>query len=118
MPWDKSHYPPNWPEVRQACLERSEGRCECCGECGLHRTHPGPRRCVERQHEPALWARGKIVLTTAHMCDCIPLCGDVTHLKMLCQRCHLRVDHELHKKHAAETRRKHKEAAGQLALLP
>lgn len=116
MPWDRSRYPANWPDIRHECLVRSQLQCECTGECGLHRTHPCPRRCVERQHRPALWAKGRIVLTTAHLCRCEPPCGDVRHLKMMCQRCHLRTDHELHMQHAAETRRAQKEAAGQQVL--
>lgn len=118
MPCDYTQYPPEWATIRRAVLARAQGQCECLGECGLHRTHPGPRRCVERQHQPALWARGRIVLTTAHLCTCVPLCGELSHLRSMCQRCHLRADHVLHMHHAAETRRRRTEAAGQLRLLP
>ena len=37
------------------------------GECGLHQPTGGPRRCEERNGEPAKWAKGKVVLTVAHM---------------------------------------------------
>jgi 5-methylcytosine-specific restriction endonuclease McrA len=116
MPWDKSRYPADWDAIREAMLRRAEGQCQCVGSCGLHRTHPGPRRCTERQHTPAQWARGRIVLTTAHLCRCEPPCGTLEHLAMMCQRCHLRTDMALHKEHAAATRRKAKEALGQLPL--
>jgi hypothetical protein len=103
-------YPPDWKAVSRAVRDRSGGRCECEGECGLHRTHPGPRRCNERQGEPAVWARGRIVLTVAHLnadggpCRCEPLCGDPEHLRAMCQRCHLRYDAPLHRRHASATR--------------
>lgn len=114
----KPVYPTNWKEVsRYIRYDRAQGQCECTGLCGLHRTHPGPRRCVERDRQPAIWAKGMVVLTTAHLCDCQPLCAEPGHLAALCNRCHLRVDMELHQRHAAETRRLQREAAGQLSLL-
>ena len=104
-PENKLRYPKDWKAISAAIRERAGGRCECEGECGLHRTNPGPRRCVERHGEQALWAKGKIVLTCAHLNhipeDCRP-----ENLKSMCQRCHLRYDHEHHKRNAAETRRK------------
>ena len=114
----KPLYPPEWAEVSLAIRTlRAAGQCECTGECGLHRTHPGPRRCVEINDHPAQWAKGKVVLTVAHLCLCEPLCADPQHLKAMCNRCHLRLDHPLHQRHAAETRRRAKELAGQLSLL-
>mgnify|MGYP001606837747 CR=1 FL=1 len=98
-------YPPDWPAISRRIRERSGGRCECEGECGLHRTTPGPRRCEERNGEPARWARGKVVLTVAHLMNHDPAdCRDA-NLKALCQRCHLRYDAPLHRRHAAATRR-------------
>jgi len=98
-------YPPNWKWLSNFIrFERAKGRCECEGECGLHRTHPGPRRCMELHGHAAKWARGKIVLTTAHLCECNPLCGDESHLKAMCNRCHIRVDIELHVRHARAKR--------------
>ena len=105
-------YPPEWKAVSyRVRFIRAQGRCECGGECGLHRTHPGPRRCTERHGEPATWARGKVVLTVAHLngpdgpCRCDPLCALDEHLKAMCQRCHLRYDVALHARNARETRR-------------
>ena len=115
-------YPPEWKAVSQAIrYQRAEGRCECEGECGLHRTNPGPRRCVERDGAPALWAKGKVVLTVAHLngkggpCRCEPLCADPAHLKAMCNRCHLRYDVPLHVRNGRETRRRGA-AAGDLFL--
>ena len=114
----KPIYPPTWKAFsRMIRYERAQGQCECEGSCGLHRTHPGPRRCVERDREPAQWAQGMVVLTVAHHCECDPPCAEATHVRALCQRCHLRVDIPLHMKHAAETRRLAKEAFGQLTFL-
>lgn len=96
-------YPTNWPEISQAIRVRSGGRCECMGECGLHRDNPGPRRCVERNGEPAVWANGRIVLTVAHL-DHDPRNCEESNLKALCQRCHLRYDKDLHTTNASHTR--------------
>lgn len=97
MPVDMRLYPPNWPKFSKYIrFERAKGRCECEGECGLHCTHPGPRRCVERDGHAAKFARGKIVLTVAHQCKCHPPCTVESHVKAMCQRCHLRVDLPLH----------------------
>lgn len=119
MSFDRARYPQDWMQVSwELRTARAHGQCECVGECGLHRTHPGPRRCTERNGEPAQWAKGRIMLTVAHLCTCEPLCQEPSHLKAMCQRCHLRVDRVLHAQHAAETRRRQREAAGQLSFLP
>jgi hypothetical protein len=106
-------YPSTWKEFsRWIRYERAQGRCECEGECGLHRTHPGPRRCTERDGEPAQWAKGIVVLTVAHLnatggpCQCDPLCATDAHVKAMCQRCHLRYDVKLHMRNAYATRRR------------
>lgn len=67
MPFDRSRYPKDWKAISLRIRARSGGQCECMGECGLHRTHPGARRCTERDREPARWARGKVMLTVAHL---------------------------------------------------
>lgn len=105
----KPKYPADWKEVsRWVRFERAKGRCECHGECGLHKTNPGPRRCCEINGQDAKWAKGKVVLTTAHTCDCDPPCSNPKHLLALCNRCHLRLDVTLHVRHAKETREKKK----------
>ena len=88
-------------------LERADGQCECMGECGLHRTHPGARRCTERHGEKADWAKGRVVLTVAHL-DHNPQNCSLSNLRAMCQRCHLRYDSPHHRKNAAATRRKKK----------
>jgi len=94
-PENKSRYPHNWPAISRSIRGRAGDRCECTGECGLHHG----RRCEERNRTPATWARGKIVLTVAHL-DHMPEHCSPSNLRALCQRCHLRYDRE----HHAETR--------------
>ena len=95
-PENAGRYPKDWKRISAAIRERAGNRCECEGECGLHRTTPGPRRCVERNGEPAKWAKGKIVLTVAHLNHTEEDCRD-ENLKAMCNRCHLRYDVEHHK---------------------
>lgn len=66
-PENKARYPKDWKQISLRIRERSGGRCECEGECGLHRTHPGPRRCTEMNGTKATWAKGKVILTVAHL---------------------------------------------------
>lgn len=96
-------YPAEWPDFsRRIRVERANGQCECHGECGLHRTTGGPRRCLELDGMPARWARGVVRLTVAHLnaaggpCRCMPLCAIEAHVKAMCNRCHLRYDVWLH----------------------
>lgn len=105
MPVDYSKYPKDWKQVVQRVRARSGGRCECEGECGLHRTNPGPRRCTERNGQPARWAKGKVVLTVAHLNHDEKDCR-LENLKDMCQRCHLRYDIDQHQQNARATRRR------------
>mgnify|MGYP001580810354 FL=1 len=100
---DRPPYPPDWDAISAHIRKRSGGRCECEGECGLHRTHPGPRRCEEIDGEPARWAQGRVVLTVAHLDHSPENCGD-ENLKAMCQRCHLRYDADHHRETGAATR--------------
>ena len=110
-------YPDNWREFsRHIREERAGNRCECTGECGLHREHPGPRRCSELNGKKAAYAKGRVVLTVAHLCNCSPPCANEAHVKAMCNRCHLRVDVKLHVRHRTTNRMRKKEAAGQAAL--
>jgi hypothetical protein len=101
MPWDPSKYPANWKEIVEQVRARSGNRCECRCQCGLHTT---TGRCVEINGKPAKFAKGIIVLTTAHICKCDPPCGILTHLLHMCQRCHLRTDIDQHMANAKKTR--------------
>lgn len=105
-------YPADWKDISGYIrFVRAQGRCECTGECGLHLTHPGPRRCLELDGMKALYANGLVVLTVAHLngpggpCRCDPLCGLEHHLKAMCNRCHLRYDGPRHRKHQLDNRR-------------
>lgn len=63
--------------------------------------------------EKARWAKGKVILTVAHLnhelMDCRP-----ENLKAMCQRCHLRYDAALH---AANARRTREKKSGQLRIF-
>ena len=97
-------HPPDWPEISDYVrVMRAEGRCECTGECGLHRG----QRCCERDGEDAQWASGKVVLTVAHRNHYPPDCS-LSNLMALCNTCHLRYDQVLHATHAFNTRRERK----------
>jgi hypothetical protein len=123
MAFRAKDYAPNWKEVSLHIRRvRAGNRCECSGECGLH---PG-QRCEEVDGEPAKWAQGKVMLTVAHLdhtegpCRCEAetgvRCADPSHVKAMCQRCHLRLDHPKHMANARATRMARK-AAGVLPGL-
>lgn len=99
MSFNPRDYPKNWKAIRKEILEKSGGQCMCEGECGLHNgtdlIDPTAHRCVERHGKPAKFAKGKIVLTIAHLCH-RKKCARRKHLKAMCQRCHLRYDVKLH----------------------
>ena len=104
-PSERHRYPKDWKAISARIRARSGGRCECQGECGLHQPNPTPRRCEERHGYPARWAKGKVVLTVAHLGDPSPEnCAD-DNLKAMCQRCHLRYDAPYHQRNAAATRK-------------
>ena len=106
MPVNWSLYPAGWRSFADAIkTTRANGRCECTGECGMHRPNPGARRCTETHRAPARWFRGRVRLTTAHLCTCDPLCMNPDHVKAMCQRCHLRVDRYKHAQARIRTQR-------------
>lgn len=133
MPCDYSKYPPSWKAVRASILDRSGNRCERCGllngaiirRCGdafvaggmLYRAHDGSRiKAVTSEITDAAFSREvKIVLTIAHI-DHDTTNNDPSNLLALCQWHHLLLDHELHMRNAAETRRRKREEAGQMRL--
>lgn len=58
--------------ANRAVRARANGRCECHGQCGIDHTHPDASgrtstRCVELDGQKALFARGKVILTVAHL---------------------------------------------------
>lgn len=135
MPMKLHDYPPDWPAIsRRVRFERAGGRCEWPG-CGARHDSVIVRK---RDGEPYRGRDGmpleldgvageiaalegdrvvKVVLTTAHACDCRPKCGDESHLLGLCQRCHLRLDAPDHRRNAAATRRRKAAERGQGFLI-
>lgn len=102
MPVNIKRYGPGWrlfsSWVRHT---RAADQCECAGECGKHHRW----RCNEVHGRPAAFARGKIVLTTAHLCACDPPCHQPDHVRAMCQACHLRLDIALHLAHRKANRK-------------
>jgi hypothetical protein len=138
-PSERARYPRDWKAISKRVRERAGNRCECTIECGAtHLDDDGnPNRCnapngkliIRHRFEPEFYevhppcggcvggdpdcARAvRVVLTVAHL-DHTPEHNDPSNLKAMCQRCHLRMDGELHAKNARETRRARK-AAGDL----
>lgn len=123
-------YPPaaEWREIRKRILARAGNACECDALCGL--AHVGGRclapnglRLVRRTRVDGLtaWSLDAagvlVVLTIAHV-DHDPSHNDDGNLRALCQRCHLRLDRDQHKRNAAATRARKKDArSGQRGLF-
>jgi 5-methylcytosine-specific restriction endonuclease McrA len=105
-PANRPRYPKDWPAISRSIRDRSLGQCECVGECGLHHDH----RCEERNGHPALWARGRVVLTVAHL-DHDPTNWDPANLRAMGQRCHNRYDQPHRQANARRTRRGRRAAA-------
>lgn len=104
-PENRKRYPLDWPLISWFIrFVRAEGRCECSGECGLHRG----RRCIERHGDPGLFMAGRVILTTMHL-DHEPENCRGENLLAGCQRCHNRYDRGHRRQSAAE-------AAGQERL--
>lgn len=106
MPMDRSQYPDDWEAISQRVrFERAGGRCECRGECGnKHETNEElngevswSRRITDRcgaVHGELIPLNPKgslVVLTTAHL-DRDPSGTDESHMRAMCQRCHLAYD--------------------------
>ena len=132
MPIDYKNYPANWKtEIRPAILKRAGNCCETCKapngdaifrgwyngiECyqlfegevynantGGFIYNIGSEGIEPLKGDPNQQAI-KVVLTIAHL-DHDTTNNEYGNLKALCQRCHLRLDAELHKRNAAATRR-------------
>lgn len=128
-------YPANWAtEIVPAIRRRSGNKCELCGVpnyelggrapsgvwhkaqplgeklLGLEWPKPGDSAMCSGYDVPLRIVR--IVLTTMHL-NHDPTDNRPDNLKHACQRCHLRYDHDHHKRNAEKTRRA-KLAAGDL----
>lgn len=103
--------------MREAARERSGGRCECDGKCGL--VHEGGR-CNARNGHPHPSTGSTVVLTLAHMHG-VPLEEtSIDRMFHACQQCHNRYDAPMRQagiraRKEAE-RRKVLEKAGQMAF--
>lgn len=112
MPCDyKRDYPLNWADLRRAVLIRANNKCE---------GSPAYPDCRASNGLPHPVTGSRVVLTIAHLYadDDTRTMTDITRLKAMCNRCHLTFDAALHRRNAAETRRRKRLNAGQLPLLP
>lgn len=82
-------YPDCWPLISAWVRLCAGWRCQ---------------KCDAIQGQPHPDTGSKVVLTVAHLDD-DPTHNAPANLKALCQRCHLRLDHPLHVRNAAATRR-------------
>lgn len=90
MPVDKSKYSKKWKYISLSIRKRAGWACEFCGaRNGLQHPETG----------------STVVLTVAHL-DHDTNNDSTENLRALCQRCHLRYDHKLHRQNSAETRRR------------
>ena len=119
MPMQRERYPPNWEEISHYIrFVRASGRCE---------GSPAHPDCRAEHGKPHPETGSIVILTTAHLGiekpDGSP--GDPhdkmdcrrENLRAWCQRCHLNHDRDEHMANAAATRRRKREAAGQMELL-
>jgi hypothetical protein len=125
MTFRRADYHPDFPAVSKALRAidgRSEGRCECVGECGS--AHgcgscgaPNHVEIVRHRDAPEDWRRVaflrfgdhgeitdeigpgwrgrpvRVVLTVAHLPGHLPMDPpDLDRLRAMCQRCHLLMD--------------------------
>lgn len=118
-PENKGRYPGNWDEISNRIrFERAGGRCECTGECGVRHEDSNENedsRC-HRIHGADLTHRRQVILTVAHLCQ-DPSCTDESHMKGMCQGCHLRYDARQHVQSRYRHRRIKKEKAGQMTIF-
>ena len=134
-PMNLVDYHPDWKSVSRQIREQAGNRCEFCGAPNgelIQRNVKGEWMLMhelDRMHSDAGWywigtddppPEVVIVLTVAHLCH-ESACIDPTHLRALCQRCHLNLDRPRHIEKARETRRRQRNSAilatGQGALL-
>ena len=119
-PMNLADYHPDWPAISRQIRDQAGNVCEFCGApngAAVYR-YGGSSEWV-RVQDATTFPRPMpvtIVLTVAHLCH-DTTCYDPTHLRALCQRCHLRYDAEHHQRNAVETRRQRTIERGQGVLL-
>jgi hypothetical protein len=118
-PENKDRYPANWEEISNYIrFYRAGGRCECTGDCGVRHEDQNEERHARchKRHGTDLTNRRQVILTVAHLCQ-DPSCIDESHMKAMCQGCHLRYDARQHVQTGHRHRRERKEAGGQLTMF-
>jgi hypothetical protein len=116
-PENRARYPKLWPLMVAEARERSGGRCECDGRCGL--IHEGGR-CDALNGRPHPRTGSIVVLTLAHEHG-VPL-EETSIVRMFhaCQQCHNKYDAPMRaagvKARKEAERRRVLEVAGQLAF--
>lgn len=101
LPENKDRYPDNWPDIRQAILDRAGDCCEICGirNHAVGYREPGGQFIELRGYEadPDYWDGDislkiiRVVLTIMHR-DHQPENCDPENLRAACQLCHNRYD--------------------------
>ena len=129
MPIDYREYHPDWKQISRQIRDQAGDRCEWCGVA--NKAYGARDRFGEWHDEVAIHNLNssdgmylfdefpnmiRIVLTVAHLCN-EKACIDPTHLRALCQRCHLNYDRDHHIANAAETRRRRIVERGQQELF-
>jgi hypothetical protein len=131
MPMDRSNYPPDWASISRQIRDQAN---DCCEFCGVPNGAVGARDMRAEWHDEgdingmnstvglelfdSYPTMIRIVLTVAHLCH-DTTCIDPTHMRALCQRCHLNYDREQNQAKAAATiaaRPTRQERAGQLRM--
>lgn len=107
MPMQKSRYLKNWPEISLQLRQAANWTCQRCGAKQGELTERSKRLGLP-------WT---VVLAVAHTGPTKHDKSDLSSLEVLCQRCHLKEDLADHIAHAHATRRRKREAAGQLKLF-
>lgn len=92
---NKSLYPKNWKEIREAILQRANNKCEFCGI----ENHKWARSVIQNNHRGTYY---RVVLTIAHL-DHNPQNCNPNNLRALCQKCHNRYDAEHRRKNRSHT---------------
>lgn len=95
-PENRSRYPADWKQIRQAKLDSAGHRCE---------GSPAYPDCRAANGEPHPVTGSRVVLTIGHL-DHQPENCEPENLRAWCQRCHLAYDAEHHRQNAAVTRRR------------
>jgi 5-methylcytosine-specific restriction endonuclease McrA len=100
-PSERAKYPSDWHAISLRVRQAAHWRCE---RCGTSQGFPLP-------------GGYRVVLTTAHVLNPDPSDCRQENLQALCQACHNRLDAPMRARHARETLRQRRIAAGQRELF-